>query len=97
MKSRNLIALFLVLIIASISGCKSKKGANAIDLDSQVMERFWTNQFDYNYLEMRGKASIVKDGKTNNVSMHFKLKKDSILWGRFSLLGFEIGNWVFES
>jgi hypothetical protein len=40
---------------------------------------------------MRGKASIVKDGKTNNVSMHFKLKKDSILWGRFSLLGFEIG------
>ncbi|NNJ55561.1 MAG: DUF4292 domain-containing protein [Bacteroidia bacterium] len=82
--------LFFVLF-SVISGCRTKKGENAIDLDSQVMERFWNNQFDYNYLEMRGKASIIRDGKTNNVSMHFKMKKDSILWGRFSLFGFEIG------
>ena len=91
MKSRKIALLLMVLTIGVGSGCKSKKGTNAIDLDSQVMQRFWTNQFDYNYLEMRGKASIERDGKTNNVSMHFKMKKDSILWGRFSLLGFEIG------
>ena len=91
MLNRKIAVLLLITTVCIFSGCKTKKGAKAIDLDSQVMERFWNNQFDYNYLEMRGKASIMRDGKTNNVSMHFKMKKDSILWGRFSLFGFEIG------
>ena len=73
------------------SGCKTKKLPTAIDLDSSIVSKYWANQMDYNYLEMRGKASIDKDGKSYNVSMHFKLKKDSILWGKFSLFGFEIG------
>ncbi len=91
MRNRKIVAFMLVLVVAILTGCKTKKGTNAIDLDAQVMEQFWNNQFDYNYLEMRGKTSIIRDGKTQNVSMHLKMKKDSILWGRFSLFGFEIG------
>ncbi len=91
------ISFKIILIICSItviSGCRSKKGAKPIDINQQIINNYWTSQFDFDYLELRGKASIESGGKTNNVSMHFRMKKDSIVWGKFSLLGFEIARFL---
>lgn len=51
------------------------------------VQQFWDDQFDSEYLEARGKASVTLDGGPKNVSMHLKMKKDSLIWGKFSLFG----------
>ena len=51
------------------------------------VQQFWDDQFDSEYLEARGKASVILDGGPKNVSMHLKMKKDSLIWGKFSLFG----------
>lgn len=59
----------------------------AISVDVQTVQKYWDSQFITDYVEARGKASITTNGKTTNVSMHLKMKKDSIIWGKFSLFG----------
>ncbi|MDC1430684.1 DUF4292 domain-containing protein [Bacteroidia bacterium] len=51
------------------------------------VQQFWDDQFDSEYLEARGKASVTLDGGPKNVSLHLKMKKDSLIWGKFSLFG----------
>ena len=58
-----------------------------MNLFSEVVNSYWKNQYDYEYLEARGKATVQINGSNQNVSMHLKMKKDSVLWGRFSLFG----------
>jgi hypothetical protein len=85
---KNSILITLVIISLSIfSSCKTKKRAGAIPVDIQTVQKYWESQFDSEYVEARGKASITSNGKTNNVSMHLRMKKDSIIWGKFSLFG----------
>ncbi len=73
-----------------MASCRSKKATQAIDLNDQILEQYWSSQFDFDYIELRGKAQTTIDEKTNNVSLHLKMKKDSLIWGRLSLLGFDI-------
>jgi hypothetical protein len=79
------IVLFAVLIL--VGGCKSKKKQNNLDLSSEVVNSYWKNQYDYDYLETRGKATVQINGNNQNVSLHLKMKKDSVLWAKFSLFG----------
>ncbi|MEY2924852.1 MAG: hypothetical protein RLZZ337_1400 [Bacteroidota bacterium] len=79
--------LFLALLF---SACGGRKKAQGIDLNKQIVDQYWQSQFDFDCLELRGKATVTAQGKSNNVSLHIKMKQDSILWGKFSLLGFEI-------
>lgn len=87
-------AIKLTFAVASclliLSSCGNRNKVKAVDLNKQVIENYWANQFDFDYIELRGKATVDVNGKSNNVSLHIKMKKDSILWGKFSLLGFEI-------
>lgn len=80
-----------MLCIALLSiACKSRKKVKPVDLNTQIVDQYWENQFAFDDLELRGKASIAAQGKTYNVALHVKMKNDSIIWGRFSLLGVEI-------
>jgi len=79
------IVFFAVLVL--VGGCKSKKTQNSLDLSSEVVNSYWKNQYDYDYLETRGKATVQINGGNQNVSMHLKMKKDSVLWAKFSLFG----------
>ncbi|MDC1395736.1 DUF4292 domain-containing protein, partial [Bacteroidia bacterium] len=56
-------------------------------MNLETLQKYWDSQFDSDYLEARGKAAVTTNGKTTNVSMHLKIKKDSIIWGKFSLFG----------
>ena len=79
---------FIVLVV--LSSCKTKKVDTSLALSNEVIDNFWKNQYEYDYLETRGKATIQLNGGNQNVSMHLKMKKDSILWGKFSLFGFGV-------
>lgn len=78
---------FILLCALSIAGCKSKKTVVTATLNEAKVEKYWQNQMDFDYLEARGKATIDMNGKKQNVAMHLRMKKDSILWGKFSLFG----------
>ncbi len=87
MKLSSLIVL-LTLFSLFIFGCKAKiNNATAETIDAAKVQQFWSNQFDSEYLEVRGKASVTLKGGQNNVSMHLMMKKDSLIWGKFSLFG----------
>ena len=87
MKKNNLIVL-LIIVLSFIGGCKSKRNSSTAEsIDAVKVQQFWDDQFDSEYLEARGKASVTLDGGPKNVSMHLKMKKDSLIWGKFSLFG----------
>jgi hypothetical protein len=87
MKKSNLIVL-LIIGLLFIGGCKSKRNSSTAEsIDAVKVQQFWDDQFDSEYLEARGKASVTLDGGPKNVSMHLKMKKDSLIWGKFSLFG----------
>lgn len=87
MKKNNLIVL-LIIVLSFVGGCKSKRNVSiAESIDAVKVQQFWDDQFDSEYLEARGKASVTLDGGPKNVSMHLKMKKDSLIWGKFSLFG----------
>ncbi len=84
------IANYFILTLLSalvLSGCKSRKTGSSMSLDEKMVTQYWDTQFGSEYLEARGKASVTSNGTTTNVSMHLKMKKDSIIWGKFSLFG----------
>lgn len=80
--------LYLTLIILAVSGCKSRKKAVSAEVTTESVAKYWSSQMTFENIEARGKATVTVNGKTNNVSMHLKMKKDSIIWGKFSLFGF---------
>ena len=79
--------ILIITVLILVGGCKSKKKQNSLDLSSEVVNSYWKNQYDYDYLETRGKATVQINGNNQNVSMHLKMKKDSVLWAKFSLFG----------
>jgi hypothetical protein len=87
MKKSKLIVLSII-VLSFIGGCKSKRNSSiAESIDAVKVQQFWNDQFDSEYLEARGKASVTLDDGPKNVSMHLKMKKDSLIWGKFSLFG----------
>lgn len=86
--NRNVLIAFTIALFAiAMTGCKAKKKANVVSVDVEMVNKYWQSQFDSEYVEARGKASVTTNGNTKNVSMHLKMKKDSLIWGKFSLFG----------
>ena len=85
LKSNTILLLFFTTI--TVSSCKSRKLAQPVTMTLETVQKYWDSQFDSDYVEARGKAALTTNGKTTNVSMHLKIKKDSIIWGKFSLFG----------
>ncbi len=87
MKNLSFLSLVLLLSVA-FSSCKSKKtGSTVVSPEIKTISEYWNSQYSSDYLEARGKASITTNGKTTNVAMHLKMRKDSIIWGKFSMFG----------
>lgn len=84
--NKSIVLIISVLFV--FGACKSKKQSVSIEsIDAVKVQNYWEQQFDSEYLEARGKAAVDIDGSTKNVSMHLKMKKDSLIWGKFSLFG----------
>ena len=59
------------------------------ELNSAMIESYWANQVNFKYLTIKSKIAFTDNGNTTNASGTFRMKKDSILWASFGLLGFE--------
>jgi hypothetical protein len=86
----NKILWILIVGLVMLGSCKTKAVDSSLSLSNEVVDSYWKNQYDYDYLETRGKATVQLNGANQNVSMHLKMKKDSVLWGKFSLFGFGV-------
>ena len=87
MNRKGLIAMSILGLLLVLGGCRTKKKVASISMDTETVSKYWETQFVTDYAEMRGKASVTTNGKTQNVFMHIKMKKDSLIWGKFSLFG----------
>lgn len=87
--SNKIIAFAFVASVLTVYACKTKKLASetAPAISVQRIQDFWEKQFEGEYVEARGKATITMNGKTNNVAMNIKMKMDSIIWAKFSMFG----------
>lgn len=77
----------VIMLLVTLAGCKSRRTATEATVNAETVAKYWSTQYESEYLEARGKAAITQNGSTTNVSMHLKLKRDSLIWGKFSLFG----------
>lgn len=84
----TLKTLLFVIFVVAVSSCKSRKKTISSAVNTETIAKYWSGQMTFENIEARGKATVTMNGKTNNVSMHLKMKKDSVVWGKFSLFGF---------
>lgn len=91
-------ARFYVITLGFIlmAGCKSQKVNSGVDITTDIETKYWDNQFTFNDIELRGKGTIKQNGKDNNVSLHLKMSRDSLIWARISLLGFDIAKFYIN-
>jgi hypothetical protein len=87
--SNNLTTLLILTFFGITSGCKSAKivADTMPNQTAESIQKFWENQYNQNYFEARGKATLVMDGKNTNLALHLKMKKDSLLWAKVSMFG----------
>ena len=90
MNNNTFIYLLLICFLIFSSSCRSIQKTKSIDISASTTKSYWDSQFDSDYVELRGRSSITDGDKTTNVSLHIKMKKDSIIWAKFSLFGFGI-------
>ncbi|MCH1473304.1 MAG: DUF4292 domain-containing protein [Bacteroidia bacterium] len=90
MKNRTVVYYTFLFCFIFFSACRSVQKTKSIDVSEGSIQSYWDNQFDTDYVEVRGKSAIIDGNKTTNVSLHLKMKKDSIIWAKFSLFGFGI-------
>lgn len=78
-----------IVLLVGLSACKSRKQAQVGTISNQMIEGYWANQLNYTFMNMKAKISFTDKGATTNVTANFMMIKDSILWGSFSVFGFE--------
>ncbi|MBL4716352.1 MAG: DUF4292 domain-containing protein [Bacteroidia bacterium] len=86
------IALLLIIVGSLSQSCKTKKflGKNYKKITAQALhDSVKANLFDYEWLSIKGKFSLVKgEGKTT-FAFNLRSKKDSVIWASFRLMGIE--------
>lgn len=90
MKTTNLNQYLIATLLLMLGACRTIHKTTDLQATPVNIARYWENQFDFDDIQLRGKATITQDNKKNTVSMHIKMKKDSIVWAKFSLFGFGV-------
>ena len=88
--NHKVVVFLLAIGVLGFNACKTAKNRNTVAISDAVLDSFWNNQYTFEKLELRGKAAVTESGKTNSVSVHIKMNRDSMIWGRFALLGFDL-------
>ncbi len=74
--------LFPILISIGLYSCSKK--ISDITLDSDISKNFYINEFQFDYFILKSKINLVDDGKKQNATVLFRIKKDSIIWFNIS-------------
>lgn len=81
--------IFIATLVFLLVSCGHRKQMRLTELSSAMIESYWANQLNYKYLTLKSKVTFIDNGNTTNAAGTFRMKKDSILWASFGLLGFE--------
>lgn len=79
--------IFGLLLLLTMASCKSKKVVRNDDFN--LLKTFWLNQQDFDFLSLRGKATISNNGQDQTANITIWMKRDSVIWLRAGLMGFE--------
>ncbi len=74
--------LFSILISIGLYSCSKK--ISGITQDSDISKNFYINEFQFDYFILKSKINLVDDGKKQNATVLFRIKKDSIIWFNIS-------------
>ena len=96
-KSHNMIKYFLYvfIIIASLSGCKSAKvastDANSAMSAKNVINNHYANSFNKETINAKLKVKYVGKSDLPSVTASLRIKKDQTIWISLTKLGFPVG------
>ncbi len=74
--------LLLITILKTLFSCSRK--ISGLTLDSESPKDFYINEFEFDYFTLKSKITLVDDGKKQNATALFRIKKDSIIWFNIS-------------
>lgn len=89
----NLLRLALLLLVITSAGCSRKISPSASTVASNIVpnDSLSIEEIDFDYLHGKGRM-ILKDGnKENEVKAVIRVKKDSVIWMNFTVIGLQGG------
>jgi len=97
MKRNILNSLFFLAFALLISSCKSKKEiviapkapleTEADRSKAEMLAKLSAKQLKFNTLSLKAKASLAIAGKSNDVTMNFRIKDKEVIWVSITALG----------
>jgi len=74
--------LFSIPILIALYSCSKK--ISGITLNPDNSKDFYINEFKFDYFTLKSKINLVDDGKKQNATVLFRIRKDSIIWFNIS-------------
>jgi len=85
------IVIFTIFISCNIIKPRQNDNEEIKSLSSKkLINSIHENQFDYEWLRLKGEANIVLQGKNERIKANFRLRNDSIIWMNFSKASFQL-------
>lgn len=63
MKSSRIVYLIFINSFIFFSACRSVQKIKPIDISGVAVKSYWDNQFVSDYIEIRGRSSIIDEKK----------------------------------
>lgn len=76
-----------VSLIAFLVSCGSIRQAQIHDLNEKLLEDYWSNQVDAEYLSLKSRIEVTENGSTSQFTANIRMQKDSVIWASIGLLG----------
>ncbi len=88
----NLVLYFFVfVVIISCSIIKPHQNENTKTLSyKKLLNTVKENQFNYEWLRLKGDANIIFKGEEEKIKTNFRLRNDSLIWMNFSKSSFQL-------
>lgn len=74
--------LFSIPVLIAVFSCSKK--ISGITLDPDISKDFYINEFKFDYFTLKSKINLIDDGKKQDATVLFRIKKDSIIWFNIS-------------
>jgi hypothetical protein len=85
------LAIFTMLLGCNIIKPRQNNEEEIKSLShKKLMKSINENQFDYEWLRLKGDANIVLQGENEKIKANFRLRSDSIIWMNFSKASFQL-------
>ena len=93
LSNNSYIAIVIFTIFISCNIIKPRQNNNE-EIKSlsfkKLINSIHENQFDFEWLRLKGDANIVLQGENERIKANFRLRNDSVIWMNFSKASFQL-------